>query len=122
MRLSGCFLLRCCSMDDVLLWYASSILQWTHTTAFSLLFNLKFSQTLEIFCCLFLLFGYCYRALPFYSSHTHAPSSKTTSLRLLPFCGRKRVVTQKIIIAKERDVSFKIERLRGREICLDYFL
>lgn len=59
MSSNGCLLLRCCSIEVVLLWYASSILQCTHTTMLSLIFNLKWSNTFDIFYLFLLLLSLC---------------------------------------------------------------
>lgn len=47
---SGCFLRRCCNIEDVLLWYATPVLQLMHVTVFSFLFSRKCSHTFDIFC------------------------------------------------------------------------
>ena len=59
MSSNGCFLLRCCSIEVVLLWYTSSILQCTHTTMLSLIFHLKWSNTFDIFYLFLLLLSLC---------------------------------------------------------------
>ena len=55
----GVFHLRCCSIEVLLLWYASSILLCTHTTMLSLIFNVKSSHTFDIFCLFLLLLSLC---------------------------------------------------------------